>query len=163
MKGSRIGAGILISLLDLGIEGCGNDMIFNASSGNSLNLMDDNHITTREECVANNGDGCSSACLMEKACQDSDNGDSGEALLIYGQVTGKDYYGVYRNYYDSCSSSGGILEYYCSADNTIKRNSLICSDGYICNNGACVVVSQSPDNHSSVLDNIIKDLKELFG
>ena len=55
MKGSRIGAGILISLLDLGIEGCGNDMIFNASSGNSLNLMDDNHITTREECVAHNG------------------------------------------------------------------------------------------------------------
>ena len=94
--------------------------------------------------------------MIERACVDSDGYD----LFVAGNVTGFDVTnGNPIIHFDSCINNNTMIERYCDA-NSIKRNYTTCPSEYTCNNGACVVVSPSPEYGNSVIEEI---WRRLFG
>ena len=78
----------------------------------------------------------------EQKCYDSDEGQNHDVKgTVYGSTIDRLGNKTSANKVDICQN-GKLIEYYCSSNNLIRSTSTACSEGTICENGACIPYSE---------------------
>ncbi|NYZ77750.1 hypothetical protein H0O02_05565 [Candidatus Micrarchaeota archaeon] len=91
--------------------------------------LDGNNPPTSVDYSCGSGRECSDGRCISVSCTDSD----GQDIYTYGHVT-KDS----STYYDSCTDSTHVKEYWCNTDNAVTIMVDDCPMGYECSGGRCI-------------------------
>jgi len=90
-----------------------------------------NRLRKREYCRYGCDDGRCKEPPIEEKCYDTDGGYN---IYEKGVVESGN-----QRLEDHCNSDGTLTEKFCADDKTINWNSTACPDGYVCNDGACMI------------------------